>query len=460
MVACTVITVGYAAHARVLARSFLDHHPDAHVAVLVADDVSGAFGAGEPFETLRPTDVGMGERELHRRATMYDGQGLTCSLKAALVARLLDRGESPVLLLDADSCVYGDLGPAAARAERHGLVVTPHSTDPHEDHALERMIIRTGAFNSGFLAAGPGARPFLRWWDARIARHCVPEPGTGVFNEQAWLDLVPGLFPHHVLRDPGCNLSGFALHSRDVVWRDGTPGLDVGPLRHFHFLCGFDPRRPHQLTTVPAIAAHWPALAERPGVARLAREYADRLLEAGHGAAAPAPFEHLPGGQPLTPLMRTVYREAVIAAEAEGGPEPPNPFAPGGPGPFVDWLNEPLGTAERSADGATPRFLLALRAARPDLIAAFPRVPGPDAAAYVAWARTKRSGDDESIPPFLIPAAADGAPVPAPAAGQVEALEAERHRLARELERLRASRSWRFTAPSRAVARRLRRRPP
>jgi hypothetical protein len=462
MIGSTVITARYAPYARVLGRSFLEHHPGARFAVLVADDVDGALELDDGFETLRPGDVGIDDAELHRRALAFDGQGLTCSMKAALLRHLLAHGEDVALLLDADSYVYGDLEELGGLAQRHGTIITPHSTVPHDDIDVDRMIIRTGAFNAGLLAVGRGARPFLDWWHARIARRCIPEPGTGVFNEQAWLDLVPGLFDHHVLRDPGCNASGFAMHYRDVVWRNGMPALPDGPLRHFHFLCGFDPHRPELLTTVPAIGAHWPSLKERPGLARLARDYAERLLAAGYDEArtAAAPFDRLPDGHETNRLMRCLYRDALIEADATEAPEPPNPWD-AGTAPFLAWLNQPLGGPPPEAS----RYLLALWAERPDLMAAFPRVPGADSGAYLAWAATKSDADHDHIPAALAPARPEAAATAPAGPEATRALAAERDQLARDFNVLRGSRSWRLTAPARFAAgllraARARRRPP
>jgi hypothetical protein len=453
MIGSTVITARYAPYARVLGRSFLEHHPGARFTVVVADDVEGTVEVDDGFEALRPSDVGIDDAELHRRAVMYDGQGLACSMKPALLRHLVDRGEDAALLLDADSRVYGDLEPLAELARRHSTVMTPHSTVPHADIELDRLIIRTGAFNTGLLAVGAGARPFLDWWDDRTARRCIPKPGTGVFNEQAWLNLVPGLFDHHVVRDPGVNATGFAMHYRDVVWEDGSPTFPDGPLRHFHFLCGFDPHRPELLTTDPTIARHWPALEERPGLARLARDYAERLLAAGYdeARAGAAPFERLPDGLASTPLMRSLYRDAVIEAEANGDPEPPNPWD-AGMAPFLAWLNRPAGTGP----SAPSRYLLALWSERPDLMAAFPDVPGADAGAFLGWAATKPGADHDHIPAALAPAPPDSGAAPASGPAASRALAAERDRVAGDFDRLRGSRSWRLTAPARFVAGRLR----
>lgn len=461
MIASTVITARYAPYARVLGRSFLEHHPGAPFAVLVVDDPRGDVVVDERFIRLRPADVGIDDRELHRRAVMFDSQGLTCSMKPALLRQLLAQGgpDATALLLDADSYVYGDLRHVAEPAARHDIVLTPHSTVARDDFDVEPMIIRTGAFNSGFVAVGAGALPFLDWWHQRTARRCVADPGSGVFNEQAWLDLVPGLFEHHVLRDPGVNVSGFGMHYRDVLWDAdgpaGVPALEDGPLRHFHFLCRFDPEFPDHLTGDPAVAQHWPAPATRPGFVRLARDYAQRLLAAGYREvrAVPAPFDTLPGGAPLTPLIRRLYREGVIEADRTGGSEPPNPWD-AGISSFLSWLNEPAGGAPGTPQAT--RYLMALRAERADLILTFPDVPGADMPAFLAWAATKADAEQDGIPAALVAPAQRGEGARPWIPESTHALAAEQERLAREYDTVLHSRSWRFTAPARLLAARFR----
>ena len=47
---CTIIAKNYVAHARVLAESFLEHHPEGACYALVIDDVEGYIdAASEPF---------------------------------------------------------------------------------------------------------------------------------------------------------------------------------------------------------------------------------------------------------------------------------------------------------------------------------------------------------------------------------------------------------------------------
>ena len=52
---CTIIAKNYVAHARVLAESFREHHPEGTCYALVVDDADGYIDAdAEPFELVTP----------------------------------------------------------------------------------------------------------------------------------------------------------------------------------------------------------------------------------------------------------------------------------------------------------------------------------------------------------------------------------------------------------------------
>jgi hypothetical protein len=338
---CTITTSHYLAHARVVAQSFLAHNPGAEFTLLMIDDWSGSPPESESFRTLKPADVGIDEREFNRRATMYITQGMATSMKPDLMRALLSEGHERVLYLDADACVYADLGHLGELAERHSLVLSPHSYDAYplwEVDSPEQIFMRAGTMNAGLVGVGPGGRPFLDWWAERSARRCVFDQPRALFLEQTWLMLAPNLFDHHILRDRGCNVAGWNLHTRDVVWKGEVPTIDDGPLRHFHFAMSYDPEHPERLTASEH-ADWWPSLEERPGVERLSREYAERLIEHGYREVRHAPplFNSMTGGTPIEPWMRADYRAALIHAEANGEPEPPNPFSHG-EDRFATWI--------------------------------------------------------------------------------------------------------------------------
>ena len=93
MNACTIIARNYLAHARVLARSFAEHHPDGQFTALVIDaDAGYVREASEEFEVLGLADIGLHGAELHRMATIYDVMELATAVKPFLLKTLLARG--------------------------------------------------------------------------------------------------------------------------------------------------------------------------------------------------------------------------------------------------------------------------------------------------------------------------------------------------------------------------------
>jgi hypothetical protein len=348
---CTLTTRHYEAQARVLAESFLAHNPNARFSILMIGYQPDELPCDEPFEVLVPADIGIDELELNRRATMYITQGLASSLKPDLLATLLAGGAEAVIYIDADGCVYDELTELAELAERHSLLLSPHVLDPHpiagreptdpiwRQDSPEQIILRSGLINAGLVGVGPRSGPFLEWWAERTARRSVFDPSLGLALSQTWLTLAMTLFEHHVLLDRGCNVAGWNLHTRDVRWDGDTPTIDGVLLRHFHFAGGFDPEQPHRITPSAKNASWWPSLDERPGTARLAREYVERLISYGYREAHAAPpiYDVMPGGAPMEPWMRATYRIALVEAEQGGSREPPNPFTDGAEH-FTKWL--------------------------------------------------------------------------------------------------------------------------
>jgi hypothetical protein len=396
-VGCSVVTCAYLPYARVLTASFREHNPDAEFTLLLVDDHAGRVGAGEPFRVVRPADIGISPGELNVRGLMYTPTELVCSLRPALLRYLLERGASAAILMDADGFVYDDLQPIAALARDAGTVFSPHLLAPHPPpgagDSLELLQIRYGVMNGGFLAVGHESSTFLDWLHTRLARHCVYSPEQGLYLDQRWLDLAVGLFPSHVLKDPGCNVMCLNLQDRDVVWHGDRPAMPNGPLRYFHFLLAFDPERPEHICN-KQFAKRWlPYLDQRPGAARLAREYALRLLAAGSVPARRQPqhYDTLPDGQVVDRHIRAAYRRGVIEAELDGGLLPPNPFDDGESARLLRWLTEPCG--DRYEDAGLSRYTRAIRDIRPDLAAAFPFVPGEHTQRFLEWIDSERGGE-------------------------------------------------------------------
>ncbi|HKJ36335.1 MAG TPA: hypothetical protein VKA36_07195 [Solirubrobacterales bacterium] len=422
-IGCTVASPAYHAHARVLAESFREHHPDETFVVLDLG-LAGA-GAGGVFETetegvevLDPATVVGSEAELERLGLAFTIQGLAGALKVRLLRHLLDRGDGSVLLIDSDICVYGELGDLGERAADEGAVLTTHLITPHE--AAELPTLPAGTFNSGLIAVGEPGRALLEWWEARTARQCIFRPSEGQVWEQSWLALAPAFFEVGVLRDPGVNAMTRELLDRDIDWGDGRPHLAGSPLRAFHYSGPYSPHRPELLLSQAPEGVHvvvrpeagtgvgaelaWLSLEDKPGALRMSETYAERLLAAGFDDAigATPPFAREPSGRPLITAMRCAYRDALVKAERDGSEPPPNPFAGSSWVEFVAWLAAP--PDPEAASKGLSRFAIGAWAAL-EVDSAFPDIRGADAEPFLQWLTEWIERDARGLPPRLHPGA-------------------------------------------------------
>src|SRR5207248_3330647 len=149
----------YVAQARVLARSFREHHPDGRCFVLVVDETEGYIDASaEPFELVSPDQIGLDRDTYLLMATIYDVMELSTAVKPSLLAALIERLGEPVTYLDPDIVIFDSLEDVEALAREHRLVLTPHLTEPlprDGKNPSEVQIVASGAYNLGFVALGP-----------------------------------------------------------------------------------------------------------------------------------------------------------------------------------------------------------------------------------------------------------------------------------------------------------------
>jgi 2-polyprenyl-3-methyl-5-hydroxy-6-metoxy-1,4-benzoquinol methylase/glycosyltransferase involved in cell wall biosynthesis len=411
--ACTIVARNYLPLARVLARSFLEHNPGSRFATLVIDDRDRAVW-DEPFEIVHLDDLVPGERERHVLAAYYDVMELATAVKPLLLMHLLRQTSHPVVYLDPDIQVYAPLTPVEQGIRQASIALTPHTLVAYPRDGLrptEAEILGAGVYNLGFIGVADGAEDFLRWWWDRLQRDAVVDPARMLFTDQRWVDFVPGLFPHVLLKHPGLNVAYWNLHGRRV--EPGKQGYLVNgePLVFFHF-SGYSPFSPDVLSKHtgdhPRVR-----LQDSPAVGELAQAYGARLLEEGlaRGGGPEYAWDFADGGVRLDPPARRAFRQALLHAEGSGNPQefPPDPFTPGGGAALLTWLASP---APQARWPMISRYLQAVYDMRPDLQAAFP-ASAPDAGrAFLAWARHGALGSDrpESEMTLLTGAARPAAP--------------------------------------------------
>ncbi len=403
---CTIIARNYLAHARVLADSFLAQHPAATFTVLILDADDGLDRSTEPFEIVTLSDV-IDAEEAGRLQLIYSVIELATAVKPQLLSVLLDRFGEPVMYLDPDIQVFGSLEHIFDLAAKHGIVLTPHSADPiprDGRNPSETFILQSGVYNLGFIAVGPGAEQFLAWWWERLRRDCVVQPEAGLFVDQRWIDFVPGLFDHAIVRDAGLNVAYWNLATRDVAGSSADGWTVNGdPLVFFHF-SGYDPDRPWLLSkhqgTQPRIL-----LSDNPALQTLCDQYGSALLDRGYRDVSAIPYglAALPDGTTVDRWMRRLYRDAVRGAELDADAElPPHPITE--TPAFLNWMSAPSG----EGPAWLSRYLYAVWLDRWDLRETFPDLGGNDAERFRRWLE-EHGRVEADIPDALVPAAGDDA---------------------------------------------------
>jgi hypothetical protein len=227
---CTVCDRTDVAQARVLARSFLAHHPGASFTVLVLDAAAppGDDPAGLAWWAAR--DLATGSRPLDTIIPSADRHAAQRAAWPWLASSLLDLGRSPLVLVDRSIFVVGELRPLADAAARSGAAFVPRLIDPsvaHHNHWATADVLAAGVMDPSLAALvdGIGSRAWLAWWKSL-------EPGTD--GGQRAFDLAPG-FGHAVVRDPGIGLSRWNLHERRVQRSPNGPTAGGSPLRTVSF---------------------------------------------------------------------------------------------------------------------------------------------------------------------------------------------------------------------------------
>ncbi|HYR27888.1 MAG TPA: glycosyltransferase, partial [Thermoanaerobaculia bacterium] len=398
----TIVARNYLAYARVLAASLARHNPDVRLHVVVLDDPERSVAPDDAFEIVHACELPFEPpSDYYTMAAIYDVTEMATAIKPWAFEHFFARGAAVVLYLDPDIEVFDSLGPLEALAQTHGMVITPHVTEPLPRDGKrpdERDLLVSGIYNLGFLALSrSGARTFLPWWRERLRRDCLTDPAGGLFVDQRWIDFAPALFEPYILKDPGYNVAYWNLPHRRLARTSGRIFVNERPLRFFHY-SGFSPRAPHLLSK-HQLESMRIRLSEVPLLAELCTRYAAAVHEAGFAdmSALPYAFAKTSAGIALDARTRRVLRRTYIADEAAGRTSFPNPFSPEGADDVVQRLQRP------SPHGAAvPGWLGELWSERADLRIAFPRIDDADAERFLHWVRTQGVRECE-IPPQLVP---------------------------------------------------------
>jgi glycosyltransferase involved in cell wall biosynthesis len=307
----TIVSLNYAAFAKTLMESAAEMHPEWDRFVLLVDECDDpAALAPELFTTVTVDTLPLPKkREFLFRYSIME---LNTAAKPYMFSHLRQQGYQHLVYIDPDILVVNRLDDVERLLNEGATgVLTPHLTAPLDDglSPSELDIMRAGSFNLGFLALGngPAADAFIAWWEQKLEYGAVSDPDKGLFTDQKWVDLAPGMFGGFaILRDPGYNVAYWNLPHRPVTHDNGNWQAGGARLRFFHF-SGFDPLNP------APFSKHQNRLTlDTIGAAReLALHYAGRVIH--HGLVECRKIAYAYGkfsnGTPIPSAIRKLYRE-------------------------------------------------------------------------------------------------------------------------------------------------------
>jgi hypothetical protein len=307
----TIVSNNYIHFARTMLQSAKAHHAGARLYCVIVDtDLNYANALKTEFEAISIADLNLplGDEFLFQ----YSILELNTAVKPWAIEYLLEHGHDVVVYVDPDIYFYGTMVDVeSALVSGLDILLTPHLLAPIIDAKTpsELDIRRAGTYNLGFCAVkeSANAREFLHWWQEKLTRNCVVDLKKGIFVDQGWVDLVPGLFEKvGILRHPGYNVAYWNLAQRAIT--KGTNGVyQINGMRlvFFHF-SGLDPFNPdlvskHQNRFI--LSTLGPA-------AELIAKYVNKVLQNGATDYAQLRygFGNFSSGENLPDEIRALYR--------------------------------------------------------------------------------------------------------------------------------------------------------
>ncbi len=321
----TIVSRNYFHFARTLMNSLASAHPEWDRYVLLVDEHDGTFNSARENCTI--IDVcSLPLPNFKQFLFRYNILELNTAVKPWMCEWLFERGSQRVIYMDPDIYVYRRLNAVEDLLDQGAsIVLTPHLTGFLDDdlRPTELDIMRSGVYNLGFIALNrhPQVDAFLPWWQKKLEFQAIVDPDAGLFTDQKWIDLVPGMFEDvRILRHPGYNVAYWNLKHRRVQLRKGDYWVNGEPLVFFHF-SGINPMQPEDFSK----HQNRYRLSEIGDARKLVEQYCNTVKQNGleECSAYRYAFNQFDDGTPLNDLIRICYRENPHLQELAGE----NPFA-------------------------------------------------------------------------------------------------------------------------------------
>jgi len=240
-VAFTIVAQNYVGYALTLADSMKNSNPDVDFRIYFADGISA-----ELLRVLETRGVkyhnalDLNPDIFLKMAFYYEVTEYCTSIKPFIMKSLLSEGFDTVTYIDPDIYVYQDLsGPIFSYLSTYSIFLTPHICYPIDDEFKpnEEIHLVSGTYNLGFIsiANNDETMRFIQWWSERCEHNCFNEQTIGLFVDQKWINLVPGLFDGvYISRNLGLNVAYWNMHER-MYNSENNKINDEFELIFFHF---------------------------------------------------------------------------------------------------------------------------------------------------------------------------------------------------------------------------------
>ncbi|GAB3898596.1 hypothetical protein GCM10028803_18330 [Larkinella knui] len=225
----SVCTIRQLPQALALGESLQRHHPTDSFVIGLCDDISQLpTGFQLPFPLISMNDLVI--PDLEQLSQQYTPAEFEAACKPFFISHLYQSQPQSdwLVYLDPSVYLYQPLTDLYTRYSDAALLLTPHLLKPLTDQAFpdEKYLQNIGLYSSGFIALkrSDEAARFLGWWGQRVPERAFARPCEGMYTDQIWLALTPGLFDGvTIVKNPGWHLGLWNLHERLIT--EETPAV-------------------------------------------------------------------------------------------------------------------------------------------------------------------------------------------------------------------------------------------
>lgn len=302
-IAFTICSNNYISQAKTLAETLLVHNPDYSFFIGLVDELSDQIEY-DSFENVVVLPVRKLNIEgLDELITKYNIIEFNTAVKPFYFQHFFEQYQPEhVLYLDPDIVVYQPFTEMDEKLKTHSFLLTPHflNISPKVEPPHERLVLRVGLFNLGFLGArnDDNARTMMEWFGDRMRKYCYYDFHNGLFVDQIWANFIPLYFEnYYILRSPGYNMGYWNLNERSLNM--DLHGKYIVNNSHqlifFHF-SGYNPGKPEVLSKWSAYS-----FSQRPDLIDIFSNYRKEVFRNGYENTS-----NIAPALKLKPLTRTL----------------------------------------------------------------------------------------------------------------------------------------------------------